>query len=58
MAKEPKGHLRRWRIVLARHKGVSIYLGTVDAPDAETAAKIAAEEFDHPAWRLSAEPLE
>ena len=56
--KKPNPRTRRWRIILVRHKGVGVYLGTVEAPDAETAAKVAAEEFDYPAWRLSADVME
>lgn len=31
------------------------YLGTVEAPDANTAVEIGAKEFGYPAWRLIAE---
>jgi len=55
MAKKPKPQIRRWRIILVRKKGV--YVGTVEAPDAETAVEVAADEFDYPAWRLGAEPM-
>lgn len=48
--------LRRWRIVLARAKGVP--LGTVEAPDAESAVEIGAEKFGYPAWRLITEAIE
>ena len=58
MATKPQPNPRRWRIILARQKGVSIYLGTVEAADAETAVEIGAKEFDYPAWRLIAEPME
>ena len=56
MAKEQKGHLRRWRIILARSKGVP--LGTVEAASAKEAVEIGAKEFDCPAWRLIAEAME
>jgi hypothetical protein len=58
MSKKPKPPSRRWRIVLVRYKGVGIYLGTVEAPDADSAIEIGAIEFDYPAWRLIAEPME
>jgi hypothetical protein len=38
-----KPALRSWRITLIRHKGER--LGTVEAPDAETAIKMAIEQF-------------
>jgi len=56
MAKQPKPRTRRWRIVLARKKGAE--LGTVEAPDAQTAIEVGAEKFDYPAWRLIAEAME
>lgn len=48
--------LRRWRIILARAKGVP--LGTVEAPDAPSAVEVGAKEFGYPAWRLIAEAIE
>ncbi len=38
-----KAKPRRWRIVLVRKRGQ--YLGTVEAPDAEGAIKVAIKEF-------------
>jgi hypothetical protein len=54
--KQPKPQTRRWRIVLARAKGVT--LGTVEAASPKEAVEIGAKEFDYPAWRLIAEPME
>jgi hypothetical protein len=50
--------LREWRITLIRAKG--IYLGRVQAPDAETAIERAIAEFDVPEAqrsRLIAQPV-
>jgi hypothetical protein len=56
MAKKPELRTRRWHIIPARKEGVP--LGTVEAPNAKAAIEAAATEFDCPAWRLSAEPVE
>lgn len=54
-----KGALREWRITLVRAKGQ--YLGRVEAPNAESAIKIAAEQFnvsDAQRSRMIAQPVE
>jgi len=56
MAKQSKPEPRRWRIFIARKKAV--YIGMVEATDAESAVEAGAKEFGYPAWRLIAEPLE
>jgi hypothetical protein len=52
--------LRSWRIVVIRKKGERI--GTVEAPDAETAIKVAIEQFGitdpQHQRRLVAQPIE
>ncbi len=52
----PRKPIRRWRIILVRAKGAP--LGTVEAPDAESAIEIGAREFGYDARRLIAQPLE
>lgn len=52
----PRKPVRRWRIVMARHRGA--YLGVVEAESAEAAVEIAAKRFGVPAWRLIAEAME
>ncbi len=56
----PKAALRRWRITVIRHKGER--LGTVEAPDAVAAIKVAIEQFgitdSERQRRLLAQPIE
>ena len=57
---KPKSAFRRWRIILAplvRAKGVSIYLGVVEAESAEAAVETGANGFGYDARRLIAQPL-
>jgi hypothetical protein len=58
--KPTKPATRQWRITLIRKKGAR--LGTVEAPDAETAIKIAIEQFGitdpERQRRLVAQPIE
>jgi len=56
MTKKPEPLPRRWRIRLARQKAV--YLGTVEAVDAESAIEAGAKEYGYPAWRSIAEAME
>jgi hypothetical protein len=55
-----KAATRQWRIVLIRKKGERI--GTVEAPDAEAAIKVAIEEYGitdpERQRRLVAQPIE
>ena len=57
--KKPQKPMRNWRIIVIRAKGHT--LGRVRAPDAETAIKLAIEEFKVPEAqrsRLIAQPIE
>ena len=56
---KPKETMRRWRIILVRAKGQR--LGTVEAPDVDSAIKIAIAEFsvaEAQRSRLIAQPVE
>jgi 1,2-phenylacetyl-CoA epoxidase PaaB subunit len=44
MAKKPKPRARRWSISLLKGTPAKL-IGAIDAPDAETAIKMAAEQF-------------